>query len=120
MIAPSDLNRIPRWNPARLPEDLHRYVRTELAGEPLAVRARVRASTVRPGRFARLVLWLRPEAAPRSLAAEIGAVHFTEENEGALHSPGPVLAAHAVATSAFVMPSAPRNADREDLCACEQ
>ncbi len=122
MIGPSDLNRIPRWSPARIPEDLHRYVRTELGGESFDRGTEIRAATSPPGLFARLAMRLRTggPAAPRSLAAELGAVHFAGETRAAPLAAEHIPAACAIAASALVIPAGSRKAGSEELSTCEQ
>lgn len=122
MIGPSDLNRIPRWSPARIPEDLHRYVRTELGGESLVRGTMARAATPLPGLFGRLAMRLRMgvPSASGSLAAELGAVHFAGEIRAAPMATQHAPAACAIATSALVIPAASRNAGSDEPGACEQ
>jgi len=120
MIGPSDLNRIPRWTPARLPEDLRRYVRSELGAGDL----RTHAARPPAGAFRGLRMWLATRVRParatvspslaRPLGTGVGAVHFAGEMDHKAPQPAPVFA-----TPAMVFSTPAKDAGSDELCTCD-
>jgi hypothetical protein len=119
MIGPSDLNRIPPWMPARLPEDLRRYVRSELGAEDLGTHAaKPPAGAVRGLRvwLATRVRPARATAGPslaRPLGTGLGAVHFAGEMDRKAPQPVPVFATQAMV---FSTPAKAAGSDELGIC----
>ncbi len=118
MMGPSDLNRIPRWMPQRIPDSLRRYARSELGEDEVRVRAPTPATTwlasIRDRFTARATV---RSAEPKPLGAGLGAVHLA----GEMHPrTSPVSGqASSFPSVALALPTPSKDADSDTRCTCE-
>jgi len=129
MIGPSDLNRIPRWTPARQSAELERYARLELGAENLGNRDEDQHAPGLHGirewlaSHVRLARPTTAESRPEPLRTGLAAVHFEGEAHRASQHDEALAETHGPravsATPAFVFAAPERHSCLDNPQTCE-